>query len=150
IPGMFPDSGKEYGADRGHPIFFGRGSYGDDLQNMAPFSNNQNLFAFKDDYSALFGRHFVEVGGVFSYNQKNEDVFEQGSAESSEFGDAVGLTGQGDTTGNEIADLLYQGMAFDFSEAKAERSIQQRWRDLELYASDSWKWRPGVTIDFGL
>jgi hypothetical protein len=150
IPGMFPDSGKEYGADRGHPIFFGRGSYGDDLQNMAPFSNNQNLFAFKDDYSALLGRHFVKVGGIFSYNQKNEDVFDQGSAESSMFGDAVGLTGQGDTTGNEIADLLYQGMAFDFSEAKAERSIQQRWRDLELYASDSWKWRPGVTIDFGL
>jgi hypothetical protein len=51
IPGIFPDSVKEYGANRGHPIFFGRGSYGDDLQNMAPFKNNQNLYAFKDDFS---------------------------------------------------------------------------------------------------
>src|SRR4029079_100383 len=36
IPGIFPDSAKEYGADRGHAIFFGRGSYSDDLSNMAP------------------------------------------------------------------------------------------------------------------
>jgi hypothetical protein len=150
IPGIFPDSDKEYGAERGHAIFSGRGSYSDDLQNMAPFSNNQNLFAFKDDYSALWGRHFVKVGGVFSYNQKNEDVFDQGSAESSHFNDSVGLTGSGDNTGNPIADLLYAGMAFDFSEAKAERSIQQRWKDLELYASDSWKMTPRVTIDYGL
>ena len=96
-PGLFPDSVKEYGADRGHAIFFGRGSYGDDLQNMAPFKNNQNLFAFKDDFSAVNGTHFLKAGVIFSFNQKNEDVFDQGSAESSQFGDAVGLTGDGDT-----------------------------------------------------
>ncbi len=150
IPGVFPDSIKEYGADRGHPIFFGRGSYGDDLQNMAPFKNNQNLFAFKDDYSAVFGKHFLKTGIVFSYNQKNEDVFDQGSFESSQFGDAVGLTGNDDTTGNVLADLLLRGMAFDFSEPSAERSIQQRWRDVEAYAQDSWKVGTHVTVDYGL
>jgi len=150
IPGIFPDSIKEYGANRGHPIFFGREGYGDDLQNMAPFKNNQNLFAFKDDYSAVFGKHFLKAGIVFSYNQKNEDVFDQGSFESSQFGDAVGLTGEGDTTNNALADLLLRGMAFDFSEPSAERSIQQRWRDVEAYASDSWKISPRVTLDYGL
>ena len=134
IPGVFPDSVKEYGANRGHPIFFGRENYGDDLQNMAPFKNNQNLFAFKDDYASVKGKHMFKAGIVASYNQKNEDVFDQGSAESSMFGDAVGLTGEGDTTGNALADLLLRGMAFDFSEARAERSIQQRWRDVEGYA----------------
>jgi hypothetical protein len=150
IPGVFPDSVKEYGADRGHPIFFGRGSYGDDLQNMAPFKNNQNLYAFKDDFSAVLGTHFLKSGIVVSYNQKNEDVFDQGSAESSQFGDAVGLTGNGDATGNVLADLLLRGMAFDFSEARSERSIQQRWRDVEAYVQDSWKVRPNVTVDYGL
>jgi hypothetical protein len=148
IPGMFPDSQKEYGANRGHPIFFGRESYADDLQNMAPFKNNQNLFVVKDDYSRIFGKHLVKLGIVASYNQKNEDVFDQGSAESSQFGDAVGLTGDADTTGNPIADLLLKGMAFDFSEARAERAIQQRWRDVEAYASDSLK-LSRVTIDYG-
>jgi hypothetical protein len=150
IPGIFPDTVKEYGANRGHPIFFGRGSYGDDLQNMAPFKNNQNLYAFKDDFSAVKGTHFLKAGMIFSYNQKNEDVFDQGSAESSQFADALGLTGEGDTTGNEIADLLFKGMTFDFSEARAERSIQQRWRDVEAYVQDSWKVTPHVTLDYGL
>lgn len=150
IPGIFPDSVKEYGASRGHPIFFGRENYGDDLQNMAPFKNNQNLFVFKDDYASVFGKHLFKAGIVGGYNQKNEDVFDQGSAESSQFGDAVGLTGEGDTTGNALADLLLRGMAFDFSEARAERSIQQRWRDVEAYASDSWKIHSGVTLDYGL
>jgi hypothetical protein len=150
IPGIFPDSLKEYGADRGHPIFGGRGSYGDTLQNMAPFKNNQNLFVLKDDYSAVFGKHFVKAGISASYNQKNEDVFDQGSAESSSFNDSVGLTGNGDNTGNVLADLLLRGMAFDFSEASAERSIQQRWRDVEAYAADSWKIQPHVTLDYGV
>jgi hypothetical protein len=149
IPGMFPDSVKEYGATRGHPIFFGRENYGDDLQNMAPFKNNQNLFVIKDDYSRSFGKHLFKAGIVASYNQKNEDVFDQGSAESSSFGDAVGLAGEGDTTGNPLADLLLRGMAFDFSEAKAERAIQQRWRDVEAYASDSLK-LSHLTLDYGL
>jgi len=150
IPGIFPDSIKEYGAQRGHPIFFGRESYGDDLQNMAPFKNNQNLFVLKDDYSSVFGNHLFKAGAVASYNQKNEDVFDQGSVESSQFGDAVGLTGDGDTTGNPLADLLLRGMAFDFSEPSAERSIQQRWRDFEAYVADSWRVRPHVTLDYGL
>ena len=150
IPGIYPDSVKEYGADRGHAVFFGRGSYGDDLQNMAPFKNNENLFVLKDDYSAVFGRHLFKAGVFASYNEKNEDVFDWGSGESSQFGDAVGLTGEGDTTGNVLADLLLKDMAFDFSEASHDRSIQQRWRDVEAYVADSWKIHPRVTLDFGL
>ncbi len=150
IPDLFPDSVKEYGSDRGHAIFSGRGSYGTTLQNMAPFKNNQNLFVLKDDYSAALGKHLVKVGAVASYNQKNEDVFDQGSAESPTFNDSVGLTGNDDTTGNVLADVLLRGMAFDFSEPSADRSIRQRWRDVEAYVSDSWKLHPHVTLDYGV
>jgi hypothetical protein len=150
IPGIFPDSIKEYGSNRGHAVFFARESYGDDLQNMAPFKNNQNLFVLKDDYSQVFGQHVLKAGIVGSYNQKNEDVFDWGSGESSQFGDAVGLTGEGDTTGNALADLLLGGMAFDFSEGSADRSIQQRWRDVEAYVTDTWKVHPRVTLDYGV
>ena len=98
---------------------------------MAPFKNNQNLFVFKDDFSVVKGTHFLKAGCILSFNQKNEDVFDQGSASRPQFGDAVGLTGNGDNTGNELADLLLRGMAFDFFESQAERSIQQRWNDVE-------------------
>ena len=150
IPGIFADGGKEYGSDRGHPIFNGREGYGDNLQNMAPFTNNQNLFVIKDDFSAMFGQHLFKTGIVASYNQKNEDVFDQGSFESGTFRGAVGLTGNGDTTENALADLLLRGMAFGFNEPSAERAIQQRWRDVEGYAADSWKLHPRVTLDYGL
>jgi len=150
IPGIFPDSIKEYGAQRGHPVFYGRGSYGETLQEMAPFKNNQNLFVLKDDYSAVWGKHFFKAGVVGSYNQKNEDVFDWGSGESSQFGDSVGLTGNGDTTGNVMADLLLKDMAFGFTELQADRSIQQRWKDFEAYVSDSWKITPRVTLDYGI
>ena len=33
-------------------------------------------------------------------------------------------------------------MTFGFTENSAERSIQQRWRDVEFYVADSWKIRP--------
>jgi hypothetical protein len=150
IPGIFPDSLKEYGAERGHAVFFGRESYGDDLQNMAPFKNNQDLFALRDDYSVFIGRHLVKAGFIASYNKKNEDVFDWGSGESSQFGDAVGMTGDGDTTGNALADLLLRGMAFDFTESSNDRSIRQRWRDFEAYVADSWKVHPHVTVDYGV
>jgi len=150
IPGVFPDSVKEYGSNRGHAIIDGRGNYGDTLSNMAPFKNNQNLFVLKDDFSLVKGTHFLKAGVTFSANQKNEDVFDWGSGESPEFGDAVGLTGNGDNTGNELADLLLRGMTFDFFENSADRSIQQRWRDVEAYVGDSWKVIPRLTIDYGL
>jgi len=150
IPGIFPDSVKEYGANRGHPIFWGRGSYGDDLQNMAPFKNNQNLFYLKDDYSAVFGKHFFKAGFVASYNQKNEDYLDFGSGESPQFGDAVGFGGTEATTGNVLADLLFRDMAFSFTENSADRSIRQRWTDVEAYVADSWKITPRVTLDYGV
>jgi Carboxypeptidase regulatory-like domain len=149
IPGIFPDSAKEYGADRGHPIFWGAGGY-DALWNAAPFHNNQDLFVLKDDYSAVFGKHFLKIGALASYNKKNEDYLDNGSSESSQFGEGVGLNGTGDTTGNVLADFLLKDMAIGFTEFSADRSIDQRWMDIEAYASDSWKLHPRVTFDFGV
>ena len=53
------------------------GSWGDYgggvLWNQAPWLNNQDLFVVKDDYSAVFGKHFVKIGALASYNKKNEE-----------------------------------------------------------------------------
>jgi len=143
IPGIYPDSVKQYGAERGHPIFWGGGGY-DALWNFAPFRNNQDLFILKDDYSAVFGKHFVKVGALGTFNKKNEDYLDDGSAESSSFWGATGLNGWGGSTGNVLADFLLKDMAFGFTEVSAGRVNQQRWSDIEAYASDSWKVHPRV------
>jgi len=148
IPSIANSSLKPYGNDRSHPIFWGGLGYGQTLWNQAPFKNNQDLFIVKDDYSAVFGRHEVKVGALYSANKKNEEG--GGGFDSVQFWGSTGLNGNGPTTGNLLADFLLRDMGFGFSEFSTNPTGFQRWHDLELYASDSWKIRPRVTVDYGL
>ena len=149
IPTIFPSSGHEYAGNEGHPVFWGGGGY-QALWNEAPFLNNQDLYVFKDDYSLVFGKHMLKVGGLFSTNKKNEDVGGYGSFEQSAFWGAAGLNGWGSTTGNVLSDFLLKDMTWGFSENSGQRQVPQRWRDLEFYASDSWKLSPRITFDYGV
>jgi hypothetical protein len=150
IPTIFPNASREYGADRGHPVFWGGQGYTQALWNEAPFHNNQDLFVFKDDYSSAFGNHIVKAGGLASFNKKNEDVGGYGSYENSEFWGSTGLNNTAVTTGNIVADFLLKDMTFGFDENSAQRQVPQRWRDFEFYVADSWKATPHVTIDYGV
>ncbi len=149
IPTLFPNADREYGADRGHPVFWGGAGY-PALWNEAPFRNNQDLFIFKDDYSTVFGKHLIKAGALASFNKKNEDVLGYGSSENSAFWGSAGLNGWGATTGNILADFLLKDMTFGFSENSAQRPVPQRWRDAEFYASDSWQVARNVTVDYGI
>jgi hypothetical protein len=149
IPFIFPQSGHEYAGDEGHPVFWGGGGY-QALWNEAPFHNNQDLFVFKDDYTLVFGKHMLKVGGLASFNKKNEDVVGFGSGENDAFWGSGGDPGWGATSGNLLADFLIKDMTFGFSELSGQRQVPQRWRDNEAYASDSWKIRPNLTVDYGL
>ena len=40
----------------------------------APFLNSQDLFIIKDDYTQVFGKHFVKAGVLASFNKKTEDT----------------------------------------------------------------------------
>ena len=140
---------KEYGADTGHPVFWGGSGYGA-LWNEAPFLNNQDLFVIKDDYTKVFGKHFVKAGVLGSFNKKNEDTIGNGSSEHSNFWGAGGLPGWGSNTGNVLADFLLRDMTWGFSEFSAGRNVPQRWRDLEMYAADSWQISRRLTFDYGV
>ena len=140
---------KQYGNDVGAPVFWGGGGY-QSLWNEAPFLNNQDLFIFKDDYTKVFGNHFLKTGVLFSHNAKNEDTDGNGSSQHSRFWGSAGLNGWGSNTGNVLADFLLRDMTWGFSEASAGRSAQQRWRDVEMYAADSWRVSPKLTVDYGV
>jgi hypothetical protein len=147
---IFPVSGKQYGSEIGHPVFWGGSGYAA-LWNEAPFLNNQDLYVFKDDYTKVFGTHFVKVGALASFNKKNEDTDGNGSSQHSRFWGSAGLTPNGfNGTGNLLADFLLRDMTWGFSEANTSRSAQQRWRDVEIYAADSWQVSPRLTVDFGV
>jgi hypothetical protein len=151
IPHIFPIANKRQGQDVGHAVFQDAPIFGT-LWNEAPFKNNQDLFILKDDYSRVFGKHLVKVGALGSVDAKNE-VAAGGSFEAPQFsGSGAGLNNPhgGLDTGNFVGNLLLKGMTFDFTEYSFEPQGQQRWRDLELYLSDSWTIHPRATFDFGV
>jgi len=148
IPTVFPLAGKRQGQDIGHALFWGGSGYAA-LWNEAPFSNNQDLFVLRDDYSQVFGKHLLKAGVLASTNAKNE-VAGGGWFESPHFWGAAGVGGWGATSGNVLADFLLKDMTWGFDEAESERQAQQRWQDFEVYASDSWQIRSNVTLDLGL
>jgi hypothetical protein len=149
MPGIFPLSGKEYGADIGHPVFWGGGGYAA-LWNEAPFRNNQDLFVLKDDYTRVFGKHLFKAGALGSMNKKNEDTLGNGSTENWNFWGASGLNGWGGDTGNLLANFLLKDMAWGFSETSTSHQAEQRWHDLEGYVADSWQMTPRITFDYGI
>jgi hypothetical protein len=150
MPSIFPIGGKQYGADSGHPVFWGASGYAA-LWNEAPFLNNQDLYIIRDDFTKVFGKHFMKAGVLYSTNKKNEDSNGNGSSQYWNFwGGATGLNGWGAQTGNLLADFLLKDMTFGFTEFSASHNAQQRWQDLEMYVADSWQITPRVTLDYGV
>ena len=86
---IFPYSSKQYGDETGAPVFWGGSGY-PALWNEAPFLNNQDLFIIKDDYTKVFGKHFVKAGVLASFNTKNEDTDGNGSSQHSRFWGSAG------------------------------------------------------------
>jgi hypothetical protein len=146
---IFPYSTKQYGDLTSHPVFWGGAGY-EALWNEAPFLNNQDLFVIKDDYTRVFGKHFLKAGVLVSANKKNEDTDGNGSDMHSRFWGSAGLNGWGSNTGNILADFLLKDMTWGFSEASTSRSAPQRWRDTEMYVADSWQVTRRVTFDYGV
>jgi hypothetical protein len=145
---IIPPSQKYYGAPT-HPVFWGGSGY-EALWNEAPFNNNQDLYVLKDDYTKVFGKHFVKAGMNVSWNKKNEDSQGNGSNEHSAFWGAAGLPANSfSDTGNVLANFLLRDMSWGFSEQSAQRSVPQRWSDFELYIADSWQASPRITLDYG-
>ena len=146
---IFGYDDKQYGQDIGHPVFWGGAGY-QALWNEAPFLNSQDLFIIKDDYTQVFGKHFVKAGVLASFNKKTEDTIGNGSNQHSAFWGSAGFNGWGATTGNILSDFLLRDMTFGFSEFTAGRNADQRWRDIEAYVADSWQPTKNLTLDYGV
>ena len=124
------------------PTLWGADGYAS-LLHAAPWSNKEDLFIWKDDFSKVRGAHDLKVGGLFSHNIKNEDTIL-----------AVGLyqfCGTSTRTGNAIADTLLKDLPLGcYFEADHQERILARWHDLEFYGNDTWKVRARLTLTLGL
>lgn len=126
-------------------LFWGPGGY-NDLWHQAPWTNHEDLFIWKDDFTKVLGSHDLKFGVLFSRNVKNEPGG----------GGAAGTTpaaiqGCNSHTGNCIADLLVRDLPLvNYAEVDHVEVADGRWRDFEFYANDTWKLAPRVTLNLGM
>jgi len=148
IPTIFPASVKERGGQAMPMANWGSlGDYGGGvLWNQAPWLNNQDLYVVKDDYSAVFGKHFVKIGALASYNKKNEEYLNT----SQESVAVNGVQGAWGGTGNVIADWVLADTVWNTTEFRNNPNVQQRWKDFEFYIADTYKVNSRVSADFGV
>ncbi len=148
IPPIF--DGKTGGSERSHPVFWGNAGYGA-LWNIAPWENEQDLMVLKDDYSQVFGQHWLKAGALYSENKKLENIGGSSASETPAFwGPAAGYNGWGTSTGNVLADFLIKDMFWGFEENSYQPTPELNWEDIEFYVSDTWQATPRLSIDYGV
>jgi hypothetical protein len=123
-------------------VGWGAGGY-PTLWHQAPWSNHQDLFIWKDDFSKVLGAHNTKFGVLFSHNIKNENP-NGGSG-------LYTIQSDGGRTGNPIAELLLRDLPIlEYTEYERQDTTLGRWRDFEFYGTDTWKARPNLTLTFGV
>ncbi len=153
MPYAYPVSGKLHGTATATPLVWGGGPSGL-TGHFGPWSNQQDLFTWKDDFSKVTGRHTFKVGAYYSRNRKDEET-------GADYGQMWGGGGQtasgyngavwsGSPTKQEYGDFLLKGATFGYGEAATDGKARVRWTDLELYVGDSWKVRPRLTLEYGV
>jgi Carboxypeptidase regulatory-like domain/TonB-dependent Receptor Plug Domain len=100
---------------------------------------NENTYAISDSFSKLLGQHSIKLGGQFRLFQINSLLT------YSENGD---FSFQGGETGNDFADYLL-GAPDQFIQA-SPGALDSRSKYAGIYAQDSYKARPNLTINYGI
>ncbi|HKG98325.1 MAG TPA: hypothetical protein VKA97_10940, partial [Pyrinomonadaceae bacterium] len=144
IPTVFPKNPEDIGGAI-PSLFWGAGGYAN-IWHQAPWTNREDLYIWKDDFSLVKGSHDLKFGGLFSHNFKDEPSVGGGGGNQQ-----ATIQGCGLQTGNCIADLLLKDTVLvNYAEIETTDVANGRWRDYEFYANDTWKVSPRVTLTLGL
>ncbi len=98
-----------------------------------------NTFMWSDTLSRIIGHHTVKLGGSFHLDQVNID---SNSINNGSF------VFNGTETGSDFADFLL-GVASTYEQGDAS-PFYIRNKYIGLFAQDSWKLRPNLTLNYGL
>jgi Carboxypeptidase regulatory-like domain len=116
----------------------GFSGFGDNLQG--PFATHNHTFQWKDGLTWTHGAHTMKFGAEIRRDRYN-DVGNQGARPQ------LAISPQ--ATGYGFSDYML-GYVNTSSQAGALANIQLRGTTQAYYATDNWKLRPNVTVEFGL
>jgi hypothetical protein len=103
-----------------------------------------NTFQFTDNYSKIIGSHSLKFGGDARYQKFDQFlIFETNS------GFAFSSGGTGDIGATDGYPNYFLGLASGFLQGSAQHELV-RITSTYLFAQDSWKMKPNVTLNYGV
>src|SRR5712671_3704950 len=115
-----------------------------------------NTFQWSDNFSKVIGRHSLKFGGDVRYQKFDQSLFFDVSGQYFYFGGGPNDPCLGTidpTSGVCTADNLFPNYLLGLPDEYGQGSAQEervRTKSLYLFAQDSWKIRPNVTLNYGL
>jgi hypothetical protein len=144
IPTVFPKADGDVGGAI-PSLFWGVDGYAN-IWHQAPWTNREDLYIWKDDFSLIKGNHDLKFGALFSHNFKDEPGVGGGGGNQQ-----ASIQGCGLQTGSCIGDLLLRDTVLvNYTEIATTEIAEGRWRDFEFYVNDTYKIHPRVTLTMGL
>lgn len=104
-----------------------------------------NTYQVSDNYSKVMGKHSIKFGGDFRVQKFNQFLYYNINGDF-----AFASTGSGDTvtSGDGYANY-FLGLPTSYSQGAAQAEDLTNY-GVYLFAQDSWKIRPNVTLNYGL
>ena len=99
----------------------------------------ENTYQWLDNYSKVIGTHTLKFGGSYHYTQLQENLNNVMNGQFQFFGTETGI---------DFADFLLGAPTF-YIQGQAPPS-RGRSRYAGLYAQDSWRFRPNLTLNYGV
>ena len=107
--------------------------------NTNELKQANNTFQWLDNFSKVVGAHTIKIGGEFHYDQVNTHAIAQFNGSFLFFGSQ---------TGSDFVDFLL-GAPTQYDQSQLQ-PFYGRNKYLGLYAQDSWRLRPNLTLNYGL
>ena len=132
-PGIVPLSPKTEGVES---VGFNSFTFGTNTNELRQYNNT---FQFLDNFSKVVGAHTIKFGGEFHYDQVNVNAIAQFNGSFLFFGTE---------TGSDFADFLL-GIPSQYNQSQLQ-PFYGRNKYVGLYAQDSWRLKPNLTLNYGL
>jgi hypothetical protein len=132
-PGIVPLSPETQGVES---VAFNNYTIG---TNTNELKQTNNTYQWLDNFSKVVGAHTVKFGGEFHFDQVNTHATAQFNGSFLFFGSE---------TGSDFADFLL-GAPTQYNQSQLQ-PFYGRNKYVGLYAQDSWRLRPNLTLNYGL
>ncbi|MBS1841917.1 MAG: TonB-dependent receptor [Acidobacteria bacterium] len=119
-------------------------SIGNNFEGQLPQTGN--TFQVSDNFSKIVGNHSLKFGGDFRYQRFDQFLYYNvnGSISFGQGGNNDLASGDGSTYPN-----YFLGLPSSYSQGSAQQELV-RSKSIYLFAQDSWKIKPSLTLNYGL